>query len=237
MPDRPSLGNLILDALPLSEFDALEKDLQILTFQNRQTVYRPNEVIDAIYFPRGCAFSVLTVVENGDCVEIATIGREGLSGSQLIFEAIRPESEMICQVEGEAFALPASRFMEQVQAAPHFRRLVFGYTESLFNFMGQSIACNRLHNLNERCARWLLSMEDRVGRSDFHLTQEFLAMMLGTARPAVTLAALALQQAGLISYHRGHVTIVDREGLVRAACECYAVTARTLARTIALDPA
>jgi len=234
MSDQPATGNFLLDQLPASDRAAIGADLVPLQFEARQVLYRPGEPIEYVYFPSGCGLSVLTIMENGDCVEIGTIGREGLSGSQLIFHAFRPESEMICQVPGDAFALTTDRFLEHFESAPMLRHLVFGYTESMFNFMGQSIACNRLHNLNERCARWLLSMQDRVGRSQFYLTQEFLAMMLGTTRPAVTLTALALQEAGLIRYNRGNLAIVDRDGLERAACECYGVTARTLARTLAI---
>ena len=235
VPDRSPTGNHVLDALPLAEFATVAPSLVRTVLETRGLIYRPYEAIDHIYFPVDCALSVITAMGNGDSVEICTIGREGFSGSQLIFNARIPETEMICQIGGPADAMPVKDFQQYFDRLPEFRRLAMAFMESLFNFMGQSIACNRLHNLNERCARWLLSTQDRIERDEFYLTQEFLAMMLGTGRPAVTAAAGALQEAGLIRYHRGNLTIVDRAGLERAACECYRITARSLRRAMALE--
>ncbi|MEO6913824.1 MAG: Crp/Fnr family transcriptional regulator [Candidatus Baltobacteraceae bacterium] len=227
-----ALGNRILDSLPELELAAIRRDLDRVTVKAHDTLYIPNERIDRVYFPINCVLSVLAIMQNGDAVEISSIGHEGLSGSQLVFLADRPEREMICQVAGDAKCMTAEAFLKHFEKAKGFQRMIFAYTESLFNSMAQSIACNRLHVLNERCARWLLSTEDRVGRSDFYLTQEFLAIMLGTSRPAVTVAAGALQEAGLIRYHRGHVKILDREKLEAASCECYEDTARSLERVM-----
>ena len=225
-------GNRILDSLPDSDAAGIARELEDVALNIRHTLYHANEPITHIYFPVNCVLSVLAVMRNGAAVEISTIGYEGLSGSQLVFGAERPESSMICQVAGDAKRLPTPVFLHYFESSKTFRRLVYAYTESLFNFMGQSIACNRLHTLNERCARWLLSTQDRVGADQFFLTQEFLAIMLGTSRPAITVAAGALQEAGLISYHRGHVVIRDREGLTNASCECYQVTARSIERSM-----
>lgn len=230
MPERALIGNRLLDALPLPELEAIETSLALTTFTARETVYRSREPIEHVYFPIDSALSVITRMGNGDSVEISMIGCEGLTGSQLIFNARVPESEMICQIGGPAASMGVKDFLRHLGAQPEFRRLVMAYMESLFNFMSQSVACNRLHNLNERCARWLLSTQDRIGRDAFYLTQEVLATMLGSARPAVTMAAGAPQDAGLIRYHRGSLTIVDRAGLESATCECYAITARSLRR-------
>ena len=219
------VGNQILDGLPPLESSAIAPHLCALSLAARDVLYSPNKPLDQVYFPTGSVLSVLAVMRDGSSVEIGTVGREGVTGAQLILGNARAPSEMICQVSGPALRISAADFMAHFETAPTFRRRVYRYTEALFNFMGQSIACNGLHSVNERCARWLLSTRDRVGRDEFHLTQECLAMMLGVRRPGVTIAAGALQQAGFISYRRGHVEIRDPAGLESAACECYQVTA------------
>ncbi len=217
--------NRLLSALPPAELAPIKPSLRLVALKLHMPIYEPGELIERIYFPLNSVLSVVTIMQDGSAVEIGTIGQEGLSGSQLIFGSERPASQMICQMEGEACCMDVEAFRLHLDTRPVFRRLVCRYTEAMFNFMGQSIACNRLHRVNERCARWLLLTQDRIGRDSFYLTQEFLAIMLGTNRPAVTVAASALQEAGLIQYRRGHLTIKDRQGLENAACECYAVTA------------
>ncbi|MFN2527377.1 MAG: Crp/Fnr family transcriptional regulator [Candidatus Baltobacteraceae bacterium] len=213
----------------------MRRDLHDVSIDLRQGLYAFGEPIEHVYFPIDCVLSVVRMMENGDTIEIGTIGHEGMSGAQLAFRAERPESDMFCQVAGNAKCMRTSAFLGHFENLMVFRRLVFGCTEAFFNFMGQSIACNRLHRVNERCARWLLLTQDRVGKDEFYLTQEFLATMLGTTRPAVTLAAGILQEAGLISYHRGHLKIRDRERLEAASCECYEVTRRSMERAMNLD--
>ena len=203
-----------------------------MTLALRDVVYDPDRTIVQIYFPTTAVLSVLTIMQDGGAVEIGTFGREGLSGSQVTFGASRPPSKTICQVRGNAHVLPVDIFLALFDSAPTFRRIVQRYTEALFNFMGQSIACNRLHTVNERCARWLLLTHDRVARDAFDLTQEFLAIMLGVRRPGVSIAAATLQAAGFIRYSRGHVEIIDREGLESAACECYKINALGFDRSV-----
>ena len=221
----PLTTNRLLGALPPAELAAIRPSLRSLTLKLHTPLYETGELIERIYFPLNSVLSVVTIMLDGSAVEIGTIGHEGLSGSQLIFGAERPASQMICQMEGEACWMDVQGFRRHLDTLAVFRQLVCRYTEAMFNFMGQSIACNRLHRVNERCARWLLLTQDRIGTDSFYLTQEFLAIMLGTNRPAVTVAASTLQEAGLIQYRRGRVTIKNREGLESAACECYSVTA------------
>ncbi len=236
-----AFGNAILDALPDGEAAALRRDLNRVTLEVRDVLYEARQPLTEVFFPIGAVLSVLTVMRDGTAVEIGTFGREGLSGAQLVLGGEYAPSRMICQVRGDSMRLPVDAFTVHFASAPVFRRIVLRYTEALFNFMGQSIACNRLHTVDERCARWLLLTHDRVSADEFALTQEFLAIMLGVSRPGVTLAAGALQEAGCIRYSRGHVVIVDRERLESAACECYAINAREFARALSTaqrpDPA
>lgn len=226
-------GNRILDSLPDGEFPTVLSCLEAVTLSQRDVLYRTGERIERVYFPTGGVLSILAVMRDGNSVEVVTVGLEGMSGAQLTFDSDRPLSEMVCQVAGTARAMTTESFYECFERLPGFRRLAFAYMESQYNFMAQSIACNRLHSLHERCARWLLSTRDRVGSNQFYLTQEFLAVMLGTSRPAVTVVAGALQEAGLISYHRGRVTICEPERLERESCECYEVTSRQITKIAA----
>jgi CRP-like cAMP-binding protein len=224
--------NRILSALPDREQAVVRPDLERVTLRGRDILYPADEPLAFVYFPQGAVLSVLTVMQNGAAVEIGTFGLEGLSGAQLILGGDRAPSQMICQIPGETLRMPVDRFLYHLKTAPTFQRIVRRYTEALFNFMGQSIACNRLHTVDERCARWLLMSHDRVGGDQFDLTQEFLAIMLGVHRPGVSIAAASLQQAGFIRYIRGHVEIRDRKGLESAACECYKITADQFARSL-----
>ena len=222
----------ILDALPADEAAAILSDLSLCFLNVRDIVYPAGGRIGQVYFPTGAVLSVLTVMHDGDAVEIGTMGREGLSGAQLIFGGDRAPSQTICQIQGPAHVMAVDDFLKHFKTAPKFRLLAQRYTQALFNFMGQSIACNRLHTVNQRCARWLLLTHDRVNGDEFDLTQEFLAIMLGVNRPGVSIAAGTLQEAGYISYRRGHVNIRDRAGLESAACECYRISAAEFERAL-----
>ncbi len=227
------LGNRILDALPASESASLLPTLEHVSLKAYDIVYEAGERLAAVYFPTTAVLSVLTVMRDGDAVEIGTFGREGLSGAQLVLGGETTPSRLICQVPGDAYRMSVASFLHAFETGATLHRLATRYTEALFNFMGQSIACNRLHGVNERCARWLLLTYDRVDGDEFELTQEFLAIMLGVQRPVVSLAAAALQHAGFIRYRRGHVQVRDRAGLESAACECYGINAREFARILA----
>jgi len=216
--------NRILDALPPEEFRSLEPHLKDVTYKPGEIIYRPGEQLSHIYFPTSCVFSVVMLMQDGAGVEIDTTGREGLTGSlQVLLGSDSAPSQTFCQVPGDTKRMSLDAFQECLANDGKLRSLTQRYARSAVTLMGQSIACNRLHTLTERCARWLLLTYDRVGSDQFTLTQEFLATMLGVHRPAVSIAAGALQQAGFIRYRRGHVTIVDADGLESASCECYRV--------------
>ncbi len=217
-------GNRVLDALPTSELAALTPHLRDITLKSGEVLHNPGEALAHIYFPSSCVLSIILLMHDGSGVEIGTTGCEGLTGSvAIMLGTLKAPSQTICQVPGAAKCLPLDVFQEATRNGSLLHSLTQEYARASVTLMGQSIACNRLHTLTERCARWLLLTHDRVRADQFSLTQEFLAMMLGVHRPAVSIAAGALQEAGFIRYRRGQLTVVDREGLESASCECYRV--------------
>jgi CRP-like cAMP-binding protein len=176
---------------------------------------------------------MVTVLNDGSMVEVATIGREGMLGVSAVLNG--DPSPAAAMVQGETdtcYRMPADVFRQEIDRGDVFHDLMARYSQALGGFIMQSTACNAVHSVEQRLARWLLMAHDRVGKNEFPLTQEFVAMMLGVSRPTVTVVAGTLQKAGLITYHRGHLTIVDREKLEAASCECYVTTTKLLANVI-----
>ena len=165
---------------------------------------------------------MVTVLKDGSMVEVATIGREGAIGVAAVLDNPRVTSAVIVQGESETcYRMRAGTFRREIDRRGAFHELMAQYAQALFGFVAQSTVCNAVHSVEQRLARWLLMARDRMGRDDFPLTQEFVAMMLGASRPTVSIVAGTLQKAGLITYHRGHVTILDGRKLEAASCECY----------------
>jgi CRP-like cAMP-binding protein len=218
-------ANHLLAALPADVYGRILPKLESVSIQLREYLHKPGEVIDHVYFPGGGFCSVLTVLEDGRMVEVATIGREGMVG---VFATTKPSvatSGTMVQAEmSSCFRMTSEAFRVEMDRRGPFYDLLANYAQALLGFIMQSTACNAVHSVEQRLARWLLLAQDRVGSSDFPLTQEFVAIMLGTTRPTVTVVAGTLQRGGLIKYHRGHVTILDRHGLESASCECYQVS-------------
>jgi CRP-like cAMP-binding protein len=192
--------------------------------------------VDAVYFPTDGVISLVTPVQTGAIVEVATIGNEGVVGVPLVQPLTGFAVRAITQVAGHGLRLEASRFTELVANSRTFQTLIERYTQALFGQIAQAAACNRLHSSEERLSRWLLMSRDRVESDDFMITQEFLAQMLGARRSTVSVSAGILQRAGLIRYARGHVTIVDRSGLEAVSCECYGVIKTELDRVSGTPP-
>jgi CRP-like cAMP-binding protein len=165
-------------------------------------------------------------------VEVGTIGFEGFAGLPLLLDDDRMPTRAFVQLTGSSFRMQAAIFQQSLDGNPVFERLLNRHSLALFNQAAQSVACNRLHTLESRCARWLLMTHDRMRMEPFTLTHEFLSYMLGVHRPAVTLAAGVLQRAGLIRYTRGKVTVLDRAGLEAVACSCYEVTRKNYERLL-----
>ena len=217
----PASANVILDHLPPSELASIQHDLRLISLSLNETVHDEHAKLAHVYFPTSAVLSVLKIMNNGSAVETVAIGREGMASVRTILGADRVVDKMIAQIPGEAYRMPVARFLEHYARRPIFRSLLQDWSLRVLDSLSQSIACNRLHHVNERCAKWLLLTEDRVGAKTFPMTQEFLSMMLGVNRAAVSIAAATLQSAGLIHYSRGKMTIRDRAGLERVSCECY----------------
>lgn len=215
--------NAILSALGDSSAAVVRERGSLVAIALRQEIYDAEEPINDVYFPLDCVLSIVARMRDGSQIEVGTIGREGMSAFPLLMGASTTANVCYCQVRGSAISIPAAVFRELAASDAAFRQLLDRYLQSYVNMLGQLAACNRLHSINERCARWLLMTRDRVDSDEIPLTQEFLAMMLGTGRSGVAIAAATLQKAGFIKYAHGVIKILDRPGLEEAACECYDV--------------
>ncbi len=230
-------GNAILACLKGKEKTLALQGGEIVDFTVRQNVYEPEERINEAYFPLGAVLSVVARMKDGGMIEIGTIGREGTSAVPLLMGSETSANESFCQVPGKAWKMPAETFRSLLDKSQLFREFLNRYLQAYVNMLGQLAACNRLHSVSERCARWLLMTGDRVGSNEFPLTHEFLAIMLGSRRSGVTVAAAALQKAGFIHYQHGMITILDRAGLEATTCECYKVTKDQFGNLLSIRPA
>ena len=219
--NRPK--NKLLAGLPQEDFERLQPHLKTVPIKVRQVLHRRNEPVRHIYFPNGGVASITSVMRNGQMVEIATVGDEGLVGISAFLGGQAFAGEAMMQVpDTDAEVMTAEAFTQEIDRRGVFLESVKRYSQGLVTLMMQSTACMALHPVQERCCRWLLMAHDRVHRDQFELSHEFLAMMLGSSRPTVTVVAGTLQKVGLIRYVHSRITIVDREGLEAASCECYA---------------
>jgi CRP-like cAMP-binding protein len=230
--NRPPPANLLLAALPPDDYDRLTSDLETISLTLKHTLHKPGEPVEHVYFPGGGFVSVLTVLEDGTMVEVATIGREGIAGlpAALDGDEASPAQALVQAEMQTCYRMTTSAFRREMDRRGAFYDLVSRYNRALVGVIMQATACNAIHSVEQRLARWLLMAQDRIGTKDFPLTQEFVAMMLGATRPTVTIVAGTLQRAGLITYQRGHVTILDREKLEAASCECYRASTDLLKR-------
>jgi CRP-like cAMP-binding protein len=219
-PDRPR--NLLLRALPPDEWARIAPHVGIVDLPFEKVLARQDEPIDMIYFPTGGVASMTAEMADGKQVEVGTIGREGVVNYGVAFSYDHSTANVLIQIPGgDAEAIPPQVFKEEMARLGTLYRAVTRYVQAAHFLITRSVACNALHSIEERAARWLLLSHDRVGTDTFKLTHEYLAIMLGVRRPSATLTAGAFRAAGLIDYRRGAVTIVDRRGLEEMACECY----------------
>ena len=226
MVQEPFVDNAILRELNTDDRAKVLADGSVQWFDLRDNVYDADQEMEYAYFPLDCVLSVVTLMRDGTMIEIGTIGHEGTTGIPLILGGDRTANHVFCQVNGNAWKMSAATFKQLLGESPLFRDLVNRYLQAYLNMIGQFTACNRLHSVYERAARWILMTQDRVSGDTFPLTHEFLATMLGSRRSGVTVALEILQRAGYIYYQRGRITVLDRAGLERAACECYELTRR-----------
>jgi CRP-like cAMP-binding protein len=205
-----------------AEYAALLRVLEPVALPRDAVLHEPGAPIPYVYFPRTSVWSLVKVMADGRRVEVGTTGFEGMVGLPVFHDAETMPFQCFVQVAGAAWQLRADTFRGAVAQGTAFHRIMQRYAQYLFDQAAQSVACNRLHSVDERCARWLLMTHDRVGRAErFPLTHEFLALMLGVRRAGVTVSMGALQAAGLIRYSRGNIAVIDRAGLEGASCECY----------------
>jgi hypothetical protein len=216
-------GNRLLDALPRAVYERLKPDMRLVTLAAEKVVDVPGTASRYVYFPTTAVVSMLCTMENGKRVETGMIGNEGTTAASACLGASAAAPLAMVQVAGDAVRVRAPKLKAEFDRGGVLHDLVLRYVHALLAQVSQSVGCNSHHLLEARLSRWLLIVRDRVATDELPLEHEFLSNMLGTGRSAVTVAAGALREAGLIRYARGKVTILDREGLEASACECYGV--------------
>lgn len=223
MPVSPDpRKNQLLAALPDEEWQRWLPQLEFLEMPLGQVVYESGSTLSHVYFPTTAIVSLLYVMENGASAEIAVVGKEGVVGISLFMGGESTPSRGVVQSAGQGFRLKSHVIKEEFKRAPVLH-LLLRYTQALITQMAQTAVCNRHHSLDQQLCRWLLLSLDRLEGNQLVMTQELIANMLGVRREGVTEGALNLQKAGLISYSRGRITVLDRTGLEKRTCECYAV--------------
>ena len=223
---RKHIYNEILRGLPRDEFETVFPKLELIRMQPRQVLHEVGDTLRSAYFCNTGLISILSVLSDGKTVEVGLVGREGCVGLPLIAGFRTASNRAVVQIEGTALRVDGNAFTVLLRECPLFERKLQQFSQIMAMQATQIAACNRLHEVEARLARWLLMSADRVGSASLGLTQEVLGQMLGTRRSSVTVAAGILQKAGLISYRRGDVRIVQRTKLERAACECYGLMLR-----------
>lgn len=220
------LTNRLLESLPSTAKVELLKYLEPVALPLRTVSFNAGETPRYVQFITSGLSSIVTVMGGGDAVEVGLTGREGFPQALHLLGPERGDTRSFMQVAGTGLRMEYKRFEHEFRSNPALNAAVLRYVQSEALVMGQLAACNRLHEIEERLARWLLMVADRTGELKFELTQEFLGEMLGTRRSSVTIAASSLQRSGFIDYKRGHINILDRDRLEDAACECYPITRR-----------
>jgi CRP-like cAMP-binding protein len=224
-PMKPDIkrrsANHLLNSLEPAAFERLVKKLKRVKLRPKEVVYKPNEPIEHVLFPENAVLCLMTVMSNGDTIEAATVGREGASWISASVGAPSMPCETIVVIEGTALNLPIADLDRELKENGHFRDVLTEYSHALLIASMRTSACNGLHGLQERCARWILTTLDRVDSDGFTVTKEFLAQLLGTNRPTVSVLVSVLEKAGMLNVKGRWVTVADRNRLKEAACECY----------------
>lgn len=231
LPDGTPLKNRLLTVLPAELYAQIAKDLRLIEVVVGKTLLEHGTPVRDVFFPNGGVYSVTNLMRDGELVEVATVGTEGMLGVSVFLGDTMGTGRTLQQVpNGLLPAMPAARFIKHTAAPGPFRDVVARYAQANLLQIMQCTACNALHRLEQRCARWLLQTHDRVGADHFQLKQEFLAIMLGASRPTVTLVMGTLQKSGAITSRYGRIQILDRKKLERASCECYQAIRRQFRR-------
>jgi CRP-like cAMP-binding protein len=229
--DESHRANRLIASMPGELRAKLVPHLEIVPLEPRTVLVDSGQRLRYAYFPHAGVICLMAALRKGGA-ETATVGPEGFIGFEALLGSDVASQRILVQVTGAASRVPIGVLMELVRDHPPLRDLLLYYVRYFLIQVLQSVACNGLHSVHERCARWLLMAHDRAGTDSFHLTQEFLAELLGIQRPSVTIVARTLQKAGLIQYSRGLIAITDRPGLEAAACECYDMVRKALEQTL-----
>ncbi len=228
--------NHLLAALPPAEWERWQPQLECAEMPLGAVLYESGSVLSHVYFPTTAIVSLLYVMENGGSAEIAVVGNEGIVGVSLFMGGDSTPSRAVVQSAGQGFRLKAQAIKREFHRAPVLH-LLLRYTQALITQMAQTAVCNRHHSLDQQLCRWLLLSLDRLKGSELAMTQELIANMLGVRREGVTEGAVKLQKAGLIRYTRGKISVLDRPGLEKRCCECYAVVKREYDRLLPAETA
>ncbi len=231
--DTHPIRNRLLAALPRDDYMRLQPHLELVQLSNRRTLCEAGDFIRHVYFLNSGMGSLLALNQRGGTVEIAIVGNEGMLGIPAILGAHQTPYQIMVQLPGDGLKIKTDVIRAEFKRGGTLQDLLLNYTHALFTQVAQSTVCSRFHTVEKRLCRWLLMAHDRVDGDTFHLTQEIISFMLGTPRTGVTMAAGTLQDAGLIRYKRGKITILDRSGLEQAACECYQIVAESLDHCLA----
>lgn len=215
--------NRLLAALDPREIARLGRHLELVQLPRDRTLHDPGATLATVFFPETALISVLTTMHDGQTAESASVGHEGMAGVDAVLGARTTAAHILVRVGGEGYALPAATIAAEARRSETVRDVLLPYAAAFIEQTAQSVACSRLHLLDQRAARWLLEAEDRLSRSEFPLTQESLASTLGVTRPAVSTVAAGFARDSIAEFRRGVVRIIDRDGLEERACECYEV--------------
>ena len=216
-------ANKLLNSLEPDAFERVSGKLTRVTLRQKEVVYKPDEPIDHVLFPENAILCLVTLMSNGDTIEASSVGREGASWISASVGAPSMPCETIVVIEGTALRLPIADLDRELKENGHFRDVLTEYSHALLIASMRTAACNGLHGLQERCARWILTTLDRVGADRFAVTKDFLAQLLGTNRPMVSVMVSTLEKAGILNVEGRWVTLADRDRLEEAACECYEI--------------
>ncbi len=227
-----SSGNRVLDALPPSDLAGIEHELEIVTLSAHQFTHSMGGTMHHVDFPIDAVLSVVATLANGDSVEVGTVGREGFVEADAALESSISSRTSFCQVKGRVGRMSVEKFDERMKTSAPFARLMRHNVRATLFSAQQFVACNAKHSVLQRCARWLSMTADRVGSTQFTLTHDFLSIMLGVRRAGVSEAADALSRLGAIRYARGLVTVLDKDVLESAACECYQACRQAFATSL-----
>lgn len=231
----PRKGNALLRALAAEDMDAIRPLLERVELIKDHPIFLPGEPASHIWFPDHGMISIVALDDNGSAIEVVTVGHQGMTGLAVVLGSETMIYASMVQVPGDGWRIDTAAFRRLLEHRPAIRSVMLRYVLAAITQLGQNTACAQLHNIEARCARWLLLAHDDVEGDTFPLTQDYLAMMLGVTRPSVSEAAASLQRVGLIRYVRGQMTILDRPALEARSCECYGIVRREFERLLPME--